>query len=84
MLAAMPAFYGLVADDIGNYWVKEYVAPHWPTRNIWTVFDSTGRELGAVEFPFHGRVLQVQNELVVVHATDTNATDLILVYRLRK
>jgi hypothetical protein len=53
--STVPAYSGLVADDIGNVWVQRYPLSSegvgTSARDLWDVYDPTGIWQGMVEFP---------------------------------
>jgi hypothetical protein len=79
----MPAFSSFRGDAVGNLWVEEYrVTANDPPR--WTVFDSTGRMLGALEVPRSLRILEIgANELLGIFR-DSLDVEQVRAYRIRK
>jgi hypothetical protein len=78
-----PAFGGLLADDVGNLWVGDWIlARETPER--WKVFDATGRWLGVVEVPGRFFPYDVGEDWVLGVEWDELDVEYVVIYPLLK
>lgn len=80
-----PAYAGIVVDDGGHVWIREYV---WPedatTPQQWQVFDAEGRWLGDVSMPAGFTALHIgADEVLGIHRDDMDVEHL-QAYRLTR
>ncbi len=72
-----PAYGRLLADTDGNLWVAEY-----DNEGRWTVFDTEGRLLGAVEIPGRVRVVEIGSDYLLGVWQDEMDVETVRLYRL--
>jgi hypothetical protein len=79
--ATFPAHGRMLADAEGNLWVAAYPRPG-EDRQVWEVFDASGRWLGPVTMPGRFRVTGVGGGVVLGTGRDEQDVEKVLVYRL--
>lgn len=79
-----PAFDAVLADDVGNLWVREHDRPGAEGPRRWSVFDADGRLLGTVETPRGLKVFQIGRDFVLGRARDELDIELVRLYTLTK
>jgi hypothetical protein len=78
---SIPAFQRILVDPVGRIWAQDYLrAAHVPLQ--WTVFDSRGTYLGAVEVPVGFRVFEVGNDYLLGRMRDASGQVHIRMYGL--
>jgi hypothetical protein len=81
----MPAIAGLIVDDLGSLWLREYAPPHDSSRQQrWLVISPRGQWLGEVTMPPEESLLDVRGSSVLTHLVDDDGADRFAVYRLVK
>jgi hypothetical protein len=81
--ATLPAYGGIHADRVGNTWVSDHTLPG-AQRLGWTVFDSTGRELGHLFTPNGFAVSEIGNDYLLGIQRDELGVERVAMYRLTK
>ena len=80
-----PAFDDIVADALGNLWVREYDLPGEERANpLWTVFGPDGGVLGFVETPHGLRIHEIGKGHILGRATDSLGVEYVQVWPLRR
>lgn len=79
--STMPAFAGIIVDELGDLWVADYTAPGAATRS-WTVFDADGRMLGSFDLPGDLNVYQIGDDFILGLWRDELDVQHVRVYRL--
>ena len=79
----LPFFEKLLVDEVGNLWVRDY-RPTGEFRQLWSVFDRTGRWLGEVETPEAIDVFRVGDDYLLGRAKDAMEVESVHLYRLSK
>ena len=79
----MPAYRDLRVDRIGNLWVEDYRVTDDDAPR-WTVFDSTGRMLGALGTPRSLRIDEIGDDYVLGVFRDSVDVEHIRMHRLSK
>lgn len=79
----LPPYRSIEVDALSNLWVQGYnVGPDAP--NEWSVFDSTGVWLGAVELPPGLQVYEIGADYVLGKVEDELDVEHVVVYQLVK
>jgi hypothetical protein len=78
----LPTHEMLMVDGVGNLWVKEYIVLDEPVR--WSIFDTTGRWLGGLTIPDHGRVTEVGEDYLLGIWADSLGVQTVRRYGLEK
>ncbi len=78
----MPAYERLIVDDEGSVWVEDYRRPG-DAQPRWTVFDSAGVMLGAVETPPEFQIFQIGADFVLGRWTDDLDVEHVQLYKLK-
>jgi hypothetical protein len=60
-----PSYGKILLDDVGNLWVSAPTAMPTDLSSRWTVFDTDGRWLGAVDIPDRFLILQIGNDFLL-------------------
>jgi hypothetical protein len=79
----MPAYNDLRVDRIGNLWVEDYRATDEEVPQ-WTVFDSTGRLLGAVDTPPSFRIDDIGDDYLLGVFRDSLDVEHVRMHRITK
>ena len=79
----MPAYDGIVVDQIGNLWVEEYRRPSDTVRR-WTVFSTEGAMLGTLSVPERFVIQDVGDAYVLGKWTDELEIEHVQMYELVK
>jgi hypothetical protein len=82
--AYIPAFSGLMTDDVGLLWVRDF-RPLWIDGRVpdeWTVFDRNGRIVARAVTPIHFRPHHIGADFILGVRTDANDEQSVAVYRL--
>ena len=79
--STMPAFSDLQVDAAGNLWVLE-VRPPGDEQRLWTVFDTAGRMLGAIETPPGVSIREIGRDYLLGTWSDDLDVQYVRLYRL--
>jgi hypothetical protein len=79
----MPAYKDLRLDRVGNLWVEDY-RPTDDEVPQWTVFDSTGRLLGAVDAPRSLRIDDIGDDYLLGVFRDSLDVEHVRMHRITK
>ncbi len=79
----VPAYEGLLVDDAGNLWVRDYRLP-WDTVPSWKVFDPEGRWLGTVQTPVRFAIFQIGHDFILGRHYDELGVARVRLYELIK
>lgn len=91
--STMPLYAAILVDDDGNAWLREYdtrdaVFPGqlWidTLPSVWSVFDSSGTQLGHLPIPSRLTVRAISGGLVVGVWRGDDAAESVRAYRIRK
>ena len=78
-----PAFGDVKSDTAGYLWVQEYNLPG-QDRNLWTVFDPTGRVLGQVELPADLDVYEIGEDYILGANRDELSVERVQLWKLNR
>jgi hypothetical protein len=77
----VPLYGGLLADDDGGVWVRDYVMRGQEAQPVrWTVFDTDGAVRGAVELPARFRPMHIRGDTVAGVITDEYDVEYVHIY----
>jgi hypothetical protein len=79
----VPAFDQVIADALGNLWVRDYQADR-AAASRWSVFDPRGAWMGTVEMPAGLLVAQIGPDWILARARDELDVESVRLYRLTK
>ena len=83
MPETMPAYNDLRVDRVGNLWVEDYRATDEEVPQ-WTVFDSTGHLLGAVDTPRSLRIDDIGDDYLLGVFRDSLDVEHVRMHRITK
>lgn len=82
---SMPVYSGILADETGALWVRDYAPPWNMDRNqSWTVFAPGGQLVARVEMPPEFRAHQIGADFVLGVATDDLGVERVRLYDLSR
>ncbi len=85
MPETFPAFDQILADALGNLWVREYDLPGEERTNpLWTVFNVDGRVLGFTETPAGLQIYEIGDDYVLGRATDDLGVEYVQMWSLER
>jgi len=79
----MPAYRGIILDQVGNLWVEEYRRPGNTLRQ-WTLFSTEGVMLGTMTVPDRFVIQDVGDDYVLGKWTDELEIEHVQMYELIK
>lgn len=80
--ATRPAYGALLADRAGRLWVSDWSVIHTELPERWTVLDTDGRWLGAVEMPERFYPLDIGGDWILGTERDAMDVEYVVVYPL--
>ena len=83
--AVLPALAEIIADRLGNLWVRDY-EPNLSRSDstVWTVFTNDGRMLAGTTLPSAWRIGEIGPDYLLVVEPDAFDADYLKMYELRK